>query len=90
MAITVSEPARRVLAEVEGSNARLADYERVRDIEVVIRAVSFLGLVIRAYMVRSESGGLMIPQSLDSLEQQRAAIALEIASLGDLRCGSIT
>jgi hypothetical protein len=32
----------------------------------------------------------MIPQSLDSLEQQRAAIALEIASLGDLRCGSIT
>jgi hypothetical protein len=27
---------------------------------------------------------------LESLEQQRAAIAAEIAALGDLRCGSIT
>jgi hypothetical protein len=31
-----------------------------------------------------------IPKSLESLEQQRASIANQIASLGDLRCGSIT
>jgi hypothetical protein len=30
------------------------------------------------------------PKSLDSLEQQRTSIASQIASLGDLRCGSIT
>lgn len=32
----------------------------------------------------------MNPKSLESLEQQRAVIAAEIASLGDLRSGSIT
>jgi hypothetical protein len=32
----------------------------------------------------------MHTQSLDSLEQQRVAIAAEIAALGDLRSGSIT
>jgi hypothetical protein len=32
----------------------------------------------------------MPAQFLDSLEQQRAFIAAEIAALGDLRCGSIT
>jgi hypothetical protein len=31
-----------------------------------------------------------IPNSLESLEQQRANIANQIAALGDLRCGSIT
>ncbi len=31
-----------------------------------------------------------MPKSLESLEQQRASIANQIASLGDLRCGSIT
>lgn len=30
------------------------------------------------------------PKSLESLEQQRAHIANQIAALGDLRCGSIT
>jgi hypothetical protein len=30
------------------------------------------------------------PKSLESLEQQRTSIANQIASLGDLRCGSIT
>ena len=30
------------------------------------------------------------PKSLESLEQQRADIAGQIAALGDLRCGSIT
>src|ERR1700685_397822 len=30
------------------------------------------------------------PKSLESLEQQRTGIANQIASLGDLRCGSIT
>ncbi len=33
---------------------------------------------------------MTIPKSLESLEQQRASIANQIASLGDLRCGSIT
>lgn len=32
----------------------------------------------------------MPPPSLESLEQQRASIASQIASLGDMRCGSIT
>jgi hypothetical protein len=32
----------------------------------------------------------MNPKSLDSLEQQRAAIAAQIAALGDLRSGSVT
>jgi hypothetical protein len=32
----------------------------------------------------------MNPKSLESLEHQRAALAFEITSLGDLRCGSIT
>jgi hypothetical protein len=32
----------------------------------------------------------MNPKSLDSLEQQRAAIAAQIAALGDLRGGSVT
>src|ERR1035437_7425413 len=31
-----------------------------------------------------------MPNSLESLEQQRANIANQIAALGDLRCGSIT
>lgn len=31
-----------------------------------------------------------LPQSLESLEQQRARISHQIAALGDLRCGSIT
>ena len=30
------------------------------------------------------------PKSLESLEQQRANIAIQIANLGELRCGSIT
>ena len=33
---------------------------------------------------------MTIPKSLESLEQQRTSIANKIASLGDLRCGSIT
>jgi hypothetical protein len=33
---------------------------------------------------------MTIPKSLESLEQQRTRIANQIASLGDLRCGSIT
>ena len=33
---------------------------------------------------------MMSPKSLQSLEQQRAGIADQIAALGDLRCGSIT
>jgi hypothetical protein len=33
---------------------------------------------------------MTIPQSLESLEQQRADITDQIAALGDLRCGSIT
>ena len=33
---------------------------------------------------------MMIPKSLEALEQQRANIANQIAALGDLRCGSIT
>ena len=33
---------------------------------------------------------MTIPKSLESLEQQRANIANQIAALGDLRCGSIT
>ena len=33
---------------------------------------------------------MAIPESLESLEQQRANIANQIAALGDLRCGSIT
>jgi hypothetical protein len=33
---------------------------------------------------------MMIPKSLESLEQQRANIANQITALGDLRCGSIT
>ena len=33
---------------------------------------------------------MSIPKSLESLEQQRAKIANQIAALGDLRCGSIT
>ena len=33
---------------------------------------------------------MTIPKSLESLEQQRANIANQIATLGDLRCGSIT
>jgi hypothetical protein len=33
---------------------------------------------------------MTIPKSLESLEQQRTSIARQIASLGDLRCGSIT
>ena len=33
---------------------------------------------------------MSIPNSLESLEQQRANIANQIAALGDLRCGSIT
>ncbi len=33
---------------------------------------------------------MMIPKSLESLEQQRANITNQIAALGDLRCGSIT
>jgi hypothetical protein len=33
---------------------------------------------------------MMIPKSLESLEQQRANITSQIAALGDLRCGSIT
>lgn len=33
---------------------------------------------------------MTIPKSLESLAQQRANIANQIAALGDLRCGSIT
>jgi hypothetical protein len=33
---------------------------------------------------------MTMPKSLESLEQQRATIANQIAALGDLRCGSIT
>jgi len=33
---------------------------------------------------------MTFPKSLESLEQQRASIANQIAALGDLRCGSIT
>jgi len=33
---------------------------------------------------------MMMPKSLEALEQQRANIADQIAALGDLRCGSIT
>ena len=33
---------------------------------------------------------MTVPESLESLEQQRANIANQIAALGDLRCGSIT
>lgn len=33
---------------------------------------------------------MMIPQSLEALEQQRAHVSHQIAALGDLRCGSIT
>ena len=33
---------------------------------------------------------MTISKSLESLEQQRTSIATQIASLGDLRCGSIT
>ena len=33
---------------------------------------------------------MSIPNSLESLEQQRTNIANRIAALGDLRCGSIT
>jgi hypothetical protein len=33
---------------------------------------------------------MTMPKSLESLEQQRATIASQIAALGDLRCGSIT
>lgn len=33
---------------------------------------------------------MTVPKSLESLEQQRANIATQIAALGDLRCGSIT
>ncbi len=33
---------------------------------------------------------MTIPRSLESLEQQRANIANQIAALDDLRCGSIT
>ena len=33
---------------------------------------------------------MTIPKSLESLEKQRTNIANQIASLGDLRCGSIT
>ena len=33
---------------------------------------------------------MTLPKSLESLEQQRTSIANQIASLGDLRCGSIT
>jgi hypothetical protein len=33
---------------------------------------------------------MTVPNSLDSLEQQRTSIANQIAALGDLRCGSIT
>ena len=33
---------------------------------------------------------MMIPKSLESLEQRRASIAGEIAELGDLRSGSVT
>jgi len=37
-----------------------------------------------------EAAFMSIPKSLESLEQQRANIANQIAALGDLRCGSIT
>jgi hypothetical protein len=33
---------------------------------------------------------MMMPKSLETLQQQRALIATQIAELGDLRCGSIT
>ena len=33
---------------------------------------------------------MMIPKSLEALEQRRAEITDQIAELGDLRCGSIT
>ena len=33
---------------------------------------------------------MTVPKSLESLEEQRAGIATQIAALGDLRCGSIT
>jgi len=33
---------------------------------------------------------MMMPRSMELLEQQRASIANQIAALGDLRCGSIT
>jgi hypothetical protein len=33
---------------------------------------------------------MMMPQSLEALEQQRAHVTQQIAALGDLRCGSIT
>ena len=33
---------------------------------------------------------MTVPQSLESLDQQRASIANQIATVGDLRSGSIT
>ena len=33
---------------------------------------------------------MMMPRSLEALEQQRTQITHQIATLGDLRCGSIT
>jgi hypothetical protein len=33
---------------------------------------------------------MMMPRSLETLEQQRTQITQQIAALGDLRCGSIT
>lgn len=33
---------------------------------------------------------MMMPKSIEALQQQRALIANQIAQLGDLRCGSIT
>ena len=33
---------------------------------------------------------MMMPESLESLEQRRVQITRQIAALGDLRCGSIT
>jgi hypothetical protein len=33
---------------------------------------------------------MMMPKSMEALEQQRAALADQISALGDLRCGSVT
>ena len=47
---------------------------------------------IRAYMIREDKRlpFMTLPNSLDALGQRRVQITDQIASLGDLRCGSIT
>ena len=50
----------------------------------------FVAKSVRMYYARKGGPHDDASRSLESLEQQRANIANQIAALGDLRCGSIT